>query len=219
MGVDVRLRVARLVAAGWPEARPYRRDQFGDYSVYRALNGVNQRCWLFTDDDGELHAVLIVGLVEVKVFDLNIRFRASKPPLAGLVEDEVAAYLIDLARDLDTPQKIKSLTWDEATRKSARLAERVPFNALARMHFQACVASGQDVTERLVDKVWLSLEDPCQKWQLPDVVAQENGWDENKPLDYGGNILGVALNVALRERDQLRAEIKVRMGSDQDPVT
>lgn len=113
-----------------------------------------------------------------------------------------------LAEGLSTPEKIRSLTWDELTTKSDRFAGRVPFNFLARIHFVACLASGQELTSRFVDSTLLRLHKARKKWTRPDIVGIEEGWGKENPRDYVANINGVALEVALRERDQLREQLR-----------
>lgn len=206
-------RVMRMIVAEWPQPKPVRRTSLDEYNLYRSLDQVSQRCWLFSDKD-ELYVVLFIELKDAPFRELNIRLRAGKEPLVDLDEQQIAQYVMQLADDLSTPQKVKRLTWDEATGKSHRLAWRVPFSELAAIHFLACLTSGQKLTSRFVDSTIEQLRKPSKAWKRPDIVAIEEDWDQEKPRDYARRIVALAFEMALRERDQLRAQLSRRMVDD-----
>ena len=166
--------ISRQIAEAWPQAT-VKHNRLDEFDIFRSLNGVSQRCWLFLDD-GELVASLFVDIDELRQEALQIRLRSGSEPLKGLTEGEVARFIVRLADDLATPAKVKKLAWSEATKSTRRFAARVPFQVLARAYVLGCLGTGQRLTERWIESTISRLWLPAATWGNPDVVAIEEGW-------------------------------------------
>jgi hypothetical protein len=185
-----------------------RRDGFGDYSIYRTIGKVSQRCWVFTDDTRSgIQIVLFVEFSDMSSEQLRVGPRPGCEPLLGLNEDQIVALVSKLAEDLATPEKVRKLTLSDAMGATRRFAERATFPDLVTMYFLACLSCGQQLTSRFMCSTILRFKKASKAWKHPDIVAVESGWGvRDKARDYEGKLVGLPLEVALSQRDRLQQQ-------------